>query len=56
MQYEEIISKMTLAEKCGILSGKDVWHTREVPGAQIPSIMLSDGPSGLRKQEGEGDH
>ena len=56
MQYEEIISKLTLAEKCGILSGKDVWHTREVPGAQIPSIMLSDGPSGLRKQEGEGDH
>ena len=56
MQYEEIITKLTLAEKCGILSGKDVWHTREVPGAQIPSIMLSDGPSGLRKQEGEGDH
>ena len=56
MQYEEIISKLTLAEKCGILSGKDVWHTREVPGAQIPSIMLSDGPSGLRKQEGEGDN
>ena len=56
MQYEEIISKLTLAEKCGILSGKDVWHTREVPGAQIPSIMLSDSPSGLRKQEGEGDH
>ena len=56
MQYAEIIAKMTLAEKCGILSGKDVWHTRAVPGAQIPSIMLSDGPSGLRKQEGEGDH
>ena len=56
MQYAEIIAKMTLSEKCGILSGKDVWHTRAVPGAQIPSIMLSDGPSGLRKQEGEGDH
>ena len=40
MQYAEIIAKMTLAEKCGILSGKDVWHTRAVPGAQIPSIML----------------
>ena len=56
MQYQDIISRMTLAEKCGILSGKDVWHTREVPTAGIPSIMLSDGPSGLRKQEGEGDH
>ena len=56
MQYQEIIDRMTLAEKCGILSGKDVWHTRAVPGADVPSIMLSDGPSGLRKQEGEGDH
>ncbi|MBQ6527235.1 MAG: glycoside hydrolase family 3 protein, partial [Clostridia bacterium] len=56
MQYQEIIDRMTLAEKCGILSGKDVWHTHAVPGADVPSIMLSDGPSGLRKQEGEGDH
>ncbi len=56
MQYEEIIRKMTLAEKCGLLSGKDVWHTRDVEHAGVPSVMLSDGPSGLRKQEGEGDH
>ncbi len=56
MQYQDIISKMTLAEKCSILSGKDVWHTRNVDHAGIPSIMLSDGPSGVRKQEGEGDH
>ena len=56
LQYEEIIRKMTLAQKCGILSGKDVWHTRDVESAGVPSVMLSDGPSGLRKQEGEGDH
>ncbi|MBR2288225.1 MAG: glycoside hydrolase family 3 C-terminal domain-containing protein [Clostridia bacterium] len=56
MQYQDIISKMTLAEKCGLLSGKDVWHTRAIEHAGVPSVMLSDGPSGVRKQEGEGDH
>ncbi|MBQ9308297.1 MAG: glycoside hydrolase family 3 protein, partial [Clostridia bacterium] len=56
LQYQDIISKMTLAEKCGLLSGKDVWHTRAIEHAGVPSVMLSDGPSGVRKQEGEGDH
>ena len=56
MEHKELIAKLTLAEKCAILSGKDVWHTRPVEHAGIPSITLSDGPSGLRKQAGEGDH
>ena len=55
MKYEKEVKQMTLAEKCAILSGKDVWHTRPVERLNIPSISLSDGPSGLRKQEGEGD-
>ncbi len=47
---------MTLAEKCALLSGQDVWHTRPVERLNVPSITLSDGPSGLRKQAAEGDH
>ncbi len=56
MRHQEIIGKMTLKQKCALLSGKDVWHTRAVEEAGIPAIMLSDGPSGLRKQAGSGDH
>ena len=50
MTHRELIAKMTLAEKCALLSGRDVWHTRPVTRLSIPSITLSDGPSGLRKQ------
>ena len=56
MKYEKLIRQMTLAEKCAILSGKDEWHSRPVDRLEIPSFTMSDGPSGLRKQEGEGDH
>ena len=56
MRHEDIISKMTLTEKCAILSGKTTWQTREYPGKGIPALILSDGPSGLRKQAGAGDH
>lgn len=56
MKHPELIAKMTLAEKCALLSGKDIWHSRSIERLQIPSMTLSDGPSGLRKQAAEGDH
>ncbi len=54
-KHQDIISKMTLEQKCYLLSGRDFWSTRPTQGAGLPSISLSDGPHGLRKQEGAGD-
>ncbi|MCD8354509.1 MAG: glycoside hydrolase family 3 C-terminal domain-containing protein [Clostridiales bacterium] len=55
MKHQDIISQLTLEEKCYLLSGKDFWQTRSVERVGIPSITLSDGPHGVRKQEGAGD-
>lgn len=55
VKHEDIIKKLTLEEKCYLLSGKDFWNTVSVEAKGVPSIMLSDGPHGVRKQEGAGD-
>lgn len=53
---KELISQMTLEEKAGMCSGLDFWHLKSVDRLGIPSVMVSDGPHGLRKQEAEADH
>ena len=55
-RIKELISKMTLEEKASLCSGADNWHTKEIKRLNIPSVMMVDGPHGLRKQEGETDH
>ena len=55
LKYQQIISQMSLDEKCYMFSGRDFWLTRRVERVGIKSIMLSDGPHGVRKQEGRGD-
>ncbi len=47
---------MSLAQKAALLSGKSEWESRNFDSLGIPSIFMSDGPSGVRKQAGAGDH
>ena len=56
MKHADIISKLTIEQKCALLSGKNTWQTQYYPKQGVPSIWLSDGPNGLRKQAGAADH
>lgn len=56
MTIDEILSQLTLEEKASLCSGRDFWHTKAIKRLDVPEVMMCDGPHGLRKQEGEGDH
>ena len=56
MDIKVIISQMTLEEKAGLCSGLDFWHTKSVERLGVASVMVSDGPHGLRKQDEKADH
>ncbi|MFT4135661.1 glycoside hydrolase family 3 C-terminal domain-containing protein [Microbacterium sp.] len=47
---------LTLEEKASLTSGRDFWTTKPVERVGVPSIMMTDGPHGLRKQGGATDH
>lgn len=52
---KELISQMTLEEKASLCSGLNMWQTKAVERVGIPSIVMTDGPHGLRKQANPGD-
>lgn len=56
MKHKKIIDEMTIEEKAALLSGKHMWETYDIPRLNIPSIFFADGPHGVRKQAGTGDH
>ncbi|MFI7597861.1 glycoside hydrolase family 3 C-terminal domain-containing protein [Actinoplanes sp. NPDC049681] len=47
---------LTLEEKAALLDGADFWRTQGIDRLGIPSVMVTDGPHGLRKQAGDSDH
>ena len=56
MKHEALIKKMTLEEKASLMSGRDFFSTKAVENHNIPSIFLSDGPHGIRKQAAAADN
>lgn len=53
---EELVRQLTLEEKAGLCSGRDFWHTKAVERLDIPALMVSDGPHGLRTQKPGSDN
>ncbi|WP_099204622.1 glycoside hydrolase family 3 C-terminal domain-containing protein [Scatolibacter rhodanostii] len=56
LDIQYLLENLTLEEKTGLCSGSGFWWTKAVARLGVPSIMVSDGPHGLRKQAGEADH
>lgn len=50
------VADLTLDEKVALTRGAGFWYTESIDRLAIPSILLTDGPHGLRKQRGHGDH
>ena len=48
--------ELTVRQKAELLTGKDFWQTKDFPELEVPSMFLSDGPHGLRKQAAAADH
>ena len=52
----DIVAGLTIEEKASLTSGADFWTTKAVEQAGLPSIMLTDGPHGVRRQREDSDH
>jgi beta-glucosidase len=55
-KIKQLLAELTLKEKAMLCTGKDFWNLHGIERLNLPSIMVTDGPHGLRKQSGEGDH
>ncbi len=52
-KIETLLKQMTLTEKVSLLSGRNKWYTVPVERLGIPSVVMTDGPHGVRT-EGHG--
>jgi beta-glucosidase len=52
----ELIASLTTEQKATLVRGWNFWNTTRITPAGIESIMVADGPHGLRRAPGRGDH
>ncbi|MBN2043995.1 MAG: glycoside hydrolase family 3 C-terminal domain-containing protein, partial [Anaerolineales bacterium] len=53
-KIDSLLKRMTLKEKCALLSGKDNWRTVPIERLGIGSLIMTDGPHGVRATEDSG--
>ena len=51
-----LVARMSVDEKASLMSGSTFWHLQPLAQYELPQIMVSDGPHGLRKQGNQADH
>lgn len=56
VKAKQLVSQMTLEEKAALCSGKDFWYMKGIERLGLKSLMITDGPHGLRKQAEGADH
>ena len=49
--YLQILKELTLEEKASLCSGESFWTTKAIERVGIPSVRVSDGPNGLRREK-----
>ena len=50
-KVQQLLAEMTIDEKAALCSGLDFWHTKPNERLHIPSVMMTDGPHGMRKED-----
>ena len=54
-EIRKMINELTLEEKASLCSGRDFWHLMGIEKFNLPAVMVTDGPHGLRKQKQDAD-
>ena len=55
-QAKTLAARLTIEEKIMLVKGMGTWNTFPIERLGLPSIMMADGPHGLRKQDQGGDN
>ncbi|MDE7306512.1 MAG: glycoside hydrolase family 3 C-terminal domain-containing protein, partial [Clostridia bacterium] len=53
---DEKLKNLSINKKAALFTGADYWNTARIDEALLPSVRFSDGPTGVRAQNGKGDN